>query len=48
MGSNFVERDLIVTENLNDTVKVFGTYELNVGEQIFGQNSGTLATIKIT
>ena len=47
MGSNFVERDLIITENLNDTVKVFGTYELSVGEQIFGQNSGTIATIKI-
>jgi len=47
VGENFVERDLIITENLNDTVKVYGTYELNVGDQIFGQNSGTLATIKI-
>ena len=45
-GSDFIERDLIITENLNDTVKVFGTYELKVGDRIFGQNSGTLATIK--
>ena len=29
VGSDFVERDLIITENLNDTVKVFGTYELS-------------------
>ena len=47
VGSTFVERDLIITENLNDTVKVYGTYELSVGEKIFGQNSGTLATIKL-
>ena len=47
VGSEFVERDLVITDNLNDTVKVFGTYELSVGEQIFGQNSGTIATIKI-
>ena len=47
VGDDFVERDLIITKNLNDTVKVFGTYELSVGDQIFGQNSGTLATIKI-
>ena len=46
-GNIFVERDLIITENLNDTVKVFGTYELKVGDKIFGQNSGTLATIKL-
>jgi len=47
VGTDFVERDLVITENLNDTVKVFGTYELSVGDQIFGQNSGTVATIKI-
>ena len=47
VGSTFVERDLIITENLNDTIKVYGTYELSVGDQIFGQNSGTLATIKL-
>ena len=46
-GSTYVERDLIVTENLNDSVKVYGTYDLEVGDKIFGQNSGTLATIKI-
>ena len=46
-SGQFVERDLVITENLNDTVKVFGTYELSVGEEILGQNSGTLATIKI-
>ena len=47
IGSSFVERDLIITENLNDSIKVYGTYELSVGDRIFGQNSGTLATIKI-
>ena len=47
VGSTFVERDLIISENLNDTIKVFGTYELNVGDIIFGQNSGTIATIKL-
>ena len=47
VGSAFIERDLIVTENLNDTVKVYGTYELSVGDKIFGQNSGTVATIKL-
>ena len=47
VGDDFIERDLIITENLNDTIKVYGTYELSVGDQIFGQNSGTLATIKI-
>ena len=47
-GSTYVERDLIVTENLNDSVKVYGTYDLEVGDKIFGQNSGTLATIKLS
>ena len=47
VGSTFIERDLVVTENLNDSIKVYGTYELNVGDKIFGQNSGTEATIKI-
>ena len=46
-SGEFVERDLIITENLNDTVKVFGTFELSVGDEILGQNSGTVATIKI-
>ena len=45
-GDSFVERDLVISDNLNDDIKVFGTYELNVGDKIFGQNSGTLATIK--
>ena len=46
-SGEFVQRDLIITENLNDTVKVFGTFELSVGDEILGQNSGTVATIKI-
>ena len=46
-GDAYTERDLIVTENLNDTIKVYGTYDLSVGDQIFGQISGTLATIKL-
>ena len=45
-GSNFVDRDLIITENLNDSIKVFGSFDLNVGDIIFGQVSGTTATIK--
>ena len=42
----YVERDLIVTENLNDLIKVYGTYDLSADEVILGRDSGTIATIE--
>lgn len=43
----YTEIDLIVTENLNDLIKVYGTYELTTGDVIVGKDSGTIATIKL-
>jgi len=40
-----IERDLSVTNSENDSIKVSGTYTLNVGDTILGKNSGTLASI---
>jgi hypothetical protein len=45
-GSTYVERDLVVTENLSDSIKVYGTYELSASEVILGRDSGTIATIE--
>ena len=45
-GSSYIERDLVVTENLNDSIKVYGSYELSASEVILGKDSGTLATIE--
>ncbi len=42
----YIERDLIVTENLNDLLKVYGTYDLDENDVILGKDSGTVATIK--
>ena len=36
---------MVVTENLNDYVKVYGTYDLVANDCIFGRNSGTVATV---
>ncbi len=44
-GNTYTERDLIITDNLNDSIKVYGTYTLSVGEVIVGKDSGTVATI---
>ena len=44
-GSNNVERDLIVTENLEDSIKVYGTYSLSKNDVIIGKYSGAQATI---
>ena len=44
-GGTYIERDLIITDNLNDSIKVYGTYTLSVGEVISGKDSGALATI---
>jgi hypothetical protein len=45
-GNTYVERDLIITNNLNDSIKVYGTYTLSVGEIVVGKDSGAVATIK--
>ena len=45
-SGSYVERDLIVTDNSNDQVKVYGTYNLEKGDVILGKDSGTIATIE--
>ena len=45
-NGSYTERDLIVTENLNDLLKVYGTYDLEENDVILGKDSGTIATIK--
>jgi len=45
-GGLYVERDLIVTDSLNDLIKVYGTYDLSKDEVILGRDSGTVATIE--
>jgi len=44
-GSVYVEKDLIVTENLSDSIKVYGTYDLSEDDVLLGMDSGTLATV---
>jgi hypothetical protein len=41
----FFETDLVVTDFKSDTVKLFGEYELKIGDVIRGNLSGTLGTI---
>lgn len=43
--SNNIERDLFITNSDNNFIKVFGSYELSVGEVIKGKESGNIATI---
>ena len=43
--SNGVERDLKVTSFNNSYIKVFGSYELSVGEKIAGKQTGTIVTV---
>jgi hypothetical protein len=43
--SNNIERDLIVTNYNNSFIKVYGSYQLSVGEVIKGKESGNIATI---
>ena len=45
-GNSYVERDLIITDSLNDLIKVYGTYELSEDQIILGRDSGTVATIE--
>ena len=44
-GNTYTEVDLVVTNNLNDAIKVYGTYELSKDDVIVGKNSGTIATV---
>jgi hypothetical protein len=45
--SNDIERDLEVVEyNDSSSIKVFGSYDLSVGENIIGKTSGNVATIQ--
>ena len=43
--SNNTQRDLIVTNYDKTSIKVYGSYELSVGEVITGKESGNIATI---
>ena len=45
IGSNYQDTDLVVTDYRSNTVKLFGEYELTVGQTIRGSLSGTEATI---
>jgi hypothetical protein len=45
-GTTYTERDLVITDNLNDSIKVYGTYTLSENQVIVGKDSGTVATIK--
>ena len=46
LGTNdFIKTDLVVTDFRSNTVKLFGEYELSVGDIIRGSLSGTEATV---
>jgi len=45
---NNIERDLIITNYDSSFIKVFGSYQLSVGEVIKGKESGNIATIDAT
>ncbi len=47
-GSTYTERDLVITEDSEDFIKVYGTYTLEEGDVILGKDSGTLATVNTT
>lgn len=44
--SGNIERDLIITNSTETSIKVFGSYELSLEEIIKGKESGNIATIK--
>ena len=46
IGNNYSTVDLVVTDTLNDSIKVYGSYVLSVGQVIYGQDSGSEATLK--
>jgi len=43
--SNGTERDLIISNSENNVIKVYGTYNLSLGEVIVGKESGNIAKI---
>jgi hypothetical protein len=43
--SDGIERDLIISNYENNFIKVYGTYNLSLGEVIMGKESGNIATI---
>ena len=43
--SSGIERDLIISNYENNFIKVYGTYNLSLGEVIVGKESGNIATI---
>jgi hypothetical protein len=45
-GIGFVEQDLKISAYNKDSIKVYGNYELNLGDIIQGIQSGNLATIE--
>lgn len=46
IGNNYSTVDLVVTDTLNDSIKVYGSYVLSIGQVIYGQDSGSEATLK--
>jgi hypothetical protein len=43
--SNGIERDLFISNSEGNFIKVYGTYNLSLGEVIIGKESGNIATI---
>ena len=46
LNNSYTKVDLKITHTLNDSIKVYGSYDLVVGQVIYGQDSGSEATIK--
>ena len=46
VGNTYSLQDLYITLSSNDQIKVSGTYEMKVNDNIRGKESGTIATIK--
>ena len=44
-NDSVVLRDLIVSDNLDDSIKVYGSYILRKNDVIIGKDSGTVATV---
>jgi hypothetical protein len=44
-NNNFVEKDIIITDYKKESIKIFGTDSLNVGDIIQGKDSGSLAEV---
>jgi hypothetical protein len=44
-GSDYVLKELFISESSEDYIKVYGAYRLKVGDTIRGKNSGVIATI---